>query len=55
MREHDLEQMDIDELDALEDELRDEIAEADDEQDAVLGHDLRCVLDQVVAQKVVRV
>lgn len=53
-RQYDLDQLDMDELDALEAELQDEIAEADTNQDAVHGHDLRCILDQVVATKVTK-
>lgn len=46
--------MDTAELVALKDELHTSIDNADYAQDATLGHDLRCCLDQVVAEIEVR-
>lgn len=39
------------ELSVIEDALREDIERADALQNAVLGHDLRCDLDQVVAAR----
>ena len=45
----DLPGMTLEELGALEVQLRDDIDVADKEHNVVSSHDLRCLLDQVVA------
>ena len=42
------------ELVSLKEDLHSRIVKADEAQDATEGHDLRCVLDQVVAELEVR-